>query len=278
MAMSMRSRGAAAAARRSRSGVRPAYEDFKPTSELKHEEGVDVLLYHLPGFVKEQIRIIAESKGILRVHGERLIANNKWSRFQEEVAVPEDCNLGEIRAKFDDGVLRITMPRAIKKQNNQPQRITEKETNKTHDEEQPSTLPSATQSSTIHEKPQLPKDDSKPTTTSADHKMFYDDKKNVESKEVGNNDGHDVNNLKEKNKMNGRNNNSNDNEEKNGANTNKSNEGYGFTKLKNLTKSQVTRRILDEDRQLLVNMGAAILVIMALGASISLSLGFGEEF
>lgn len=113
MAMSMRSRGAAATMNRSRSGVRPVYEDFKPVSEWKHEEAVDILLYHLPGFVKEQIRILAESRGILRVRGERSTIGNKWSRFQEEVLVPEDCNMSEIRAKFEGGILQITMPKKM---------------------------------------------------------------------------------------------------------------------------------------------------------------------
>ncbi|KAK9733118.1 hypothetical protein RND81_04G044700 [Saponaria officinalis] len=267
MAMSMRSRGAAAAARRSRTGVRPVYDDFKPASELKHEEGVDVLLFHLPGFVKEQIRIIAESKGILRVHGERLIANNKWSRFQEEVKVPEDCNLSEIRAKFENDILKITMPKnIINKKQNIPH-IIEKETNKVNNEP-----------SSMHEKPQIshntnndnnyPKNESPPQPK----KLIDDDiKAFVESKDVGN-EGMTSKSVVEKT-----------NEDKIGHEENEEekegvkNEGYGLSKLKNLTKSHVTRR-LDEDRQLLMNMGAAILVIMALGASISYSLGSGEYF
>lgn len=65
------------------------------------------------GFVKDQIRIIAESRGILRVRGERFLCSNKWSRFQEEVVVPEDCNMSEIRAKFEGGILQITMPKKV---------------------------------------------------------------------------------------------------------------------------------------------------------------------
>ena len=49
MAMSMRSRGGVAGGSRSRRGVRPVYEDFKPMSEWKHEDGNDILLYQLPG-------------------------------------------------------------------------------------------------------------------------------------------------------------------------------------------------------------------------------------
>ncbi|XP_021773388.1 inactive protein RESTRICTED TEV MOVEMENT 2-like [Chenopodium quinoa] len=109
--MNMRPRGAGTGARRSRLSAAPVYEDFKPTFEWKHDEGASILLYHLPGFAKEQIRIVAESSGILRVRGERLVTSNRWSRFQEEVVVPKDCNMSEIRAKFEAGILTITMPK-----------------------------------------------------------------------------------------------------------------------------------------------------------------------
>ncbi|GAB4855205.1 hypothetical protein Ancab_023831 [Ancistrocladus abbreviatus] len=92
-------------------GTRPVYEDFKPMPEWQHEEGADVLLLHLPGFMKEQLRILADSRGILRIRGERLVAGNKRSRFQEEIQVPEDCTINEIRAKFERGILRVTMPK-----------------------------------------------------------------------------------------------------------------------------------------------------------------------
>ncbi|XP_021759685.1 inactive protein RESTRICTED TEV MOVEMENT 2-like [Chenopodium quinoa] len=109
--MNMRPRGTGTGARRSRLSATPVYEDFKPTFEWKHEEGASILLYHLPGFAKEQIRIVAESSGILRVRGERLVTSNRWSRFQEEAMVPKDCNMSDIRAKFEGGILTITMPK-----------------------------------------------------------------------------------------------------------------------------------------------------------------------
>ncbi|CAO2833062.1 unnamed protein product [Amaranthus hypochondriacus] len=103
----MRSRGG-----RPRSGGRPQYEDFTPASEWNYEQGVSILLFHLPGFKKEEIRIISEN-GVLRVRGERHGGGNKWIRFQEEVVVPQDCKTNEIRAKFEAGILRISMPKNI---------------------------------------------------------------------------------------------------------------------------------------------------------------------
>ncbi|XP_074310102.1 uncharacterized protein LOC141645811 [Silene latifolia] len=292
---SMRSRGGAAGARRPRVGVRPVYEDFKPMSEWKHEKGVDSLLYHLPGFVKEQIRIIAESKGILRVHGERLVEGNKWSRFQEEVVVPEGCNLSEIRAKFEDGTLRIIMPnKNLKVENNQ--HTVEKEVNKIRDPP----ASSATPSSFMHQKPQEPKVNLPSTPTlpnnnaekspitanvpqhlgplnnvsEPQHKELHDatniDSKKVTHEEISTNLNKNNEINKQKYKMN-----DGVGDRKKDNIVDKINESQGFSNLKNLAKGHIPRR-LDEDRQLLMNMGAAILVIMALGASITYSLGLGD--
>ncbi|GMH10237.1 hypothetical protein Nepgr_012078 [Nepenthes gracilis] len=97
---------------RPRAGVRPVFEDFKPGFEWKDEGGSDILILNLPGFVKQQIRVVADgSRRTLTLRGERLVAGNKWSRFHEEIPVPEDASMGDIRAKFERGVLRITVPK-----------------------------------------------------------------------------------------------------------------------------------------------------------------------
>ncbi|XP_059649324.1 inactive protein RESTRICTED TEV MOVEMENT 2-like [Cornus florida] len=86
-------------------------EVFKPVSERKEEEGADILAVYLPGFMSEQIKISVEGQNTLRVTGERLDGANKWSRFQEDYPIPENCNTRDIRANFEGGTLAITMPR-----------------------------------------------------------------------------------------------------------------------------------------------------------------------
>ncbi|KAM0063015.1 putative alpha crystallin/Hsp20 domain, HSP20-like chaperone [Helianthus debilis subsp. tardiflorus] len=93
--------------------VNRVYEQFKPMSEWRQEDGYDTLLVYLPGFQKEYIKVATEELNIVRVRGERLVAENKWSRFQEDYRVPENCEMRGIRAKFDGGILTITMPRKI---------------------------------------------------------------------------------------------------------------------------------------------------------------------
>ncbi|KAL8217738.1 hypothetical protein R6Q57_021111 [Mikania cordata] len=93
--------------------INRVYEEFKPMSERRQEEDHDLLLLYLPGFQKEYIKVTTEDVYIVRIRGERLVSENKWSRFQEDYRAPENCEMRGIRAKFDGGILTITMPRKI---------------------------------------------------------------------------------------------------------------------------------------------------------------------
>ncbi|XP_059312313.1 inactive protein RESTRICTED TEV MOVEMENT 2-like isoform X2 [Lycium ferocissimum] len=99
-----------------RPGVRPVYEDFRPISERHQEERAEKLLIFLPGFLKESLRVSTEGKNTVRVRGERFVGGNKWNRFQEDYQAPENCNLRGIHAKFENGILIITMPCKMPKQ------------------------------------------------------------------------------------------------------------------------------------------------------------------
>ncbi|GER34590.1 heat shock family protein [Striga asiatica] len=114
--MAMRPRGGSASNPRRGArtgGVRPVYEDFRPVSEWKQDNESHILNIYLPGFMKEQIRVSTEGQNIIRVRGERLVGGNKWSRFLEEFQVPEDGVMNSIRAKFQGGVLVITVPKRV---------------------------------------------------------------------------------------------------------------------------------------------------------------------
>nr|GMD01330.1 inactive protein RESTRICTED TEV MOVEMENT 2-like [Ipomoea batatas]GMD19363.1 inactive protein RESTRICTED TEV MOVEMENT 2-like [Ipomoea batatas]GME17547.1 inactive protein RESTRICTED TEV MOVEMENT 2-like [Ipomoea batatas] len=111
--MAMRPRGGAGAGP-NRPGrtttVRPVYETFTPVFQRQQDEEAEKLIIYLPGFSKENIKVSTEGKTTLKVRGERLIGNNKWNRFLEEFQAPEDCNMRGIHARFDNGILTITMP------------------------------------------------------------------------------------------------------------------------------------------------------------------------
>ncbi|CAI9781692.1 unnamed protein product [Fraxinus pennsylvanica] len=86
------------------------YEIFQPMSEWQQKGESDVLILYLPGFLKEQLKAETD-RNIIRVSGERLVAGNKWNRFREEFQIPENCETKSIHAKFHGGILTITLPR-----------------------------------------------------------------------------------------------------------------------------------------------------------------------
>ncbi|KAL6005139.1 hypothetical protein ACLOJK_005701 [Asimina triloba] len=90
-----------------------AYEDFEPELVEAHKDGTDTILISLPGFRKEQIRVQLDGYGYLKISGEQQVSGNKWSRFRKEARVPERCDVNQIRATLDNGVLHITMPRLV---------------------------------------------------------------------------------------------------------------------------------------------------------------------
>ncbi|KAB2614347.1 inactive protein RESTRICTED TEV MOVEMENT 2 [Pyrus ussuriensis x Pyrus communis] len=99
---------------RPRQTNRPTYEDFQPRFELKEEQEAYIVLVHLPGFVKEQVRITIEhNPNVIRVHGQRPLGNNKSSRFNQTFPIQENCDVSKIDAKFNDGILTITIPKPV---------------------------------------------------------------------------------------------------------------------------------------------------------------------
>ncbi|MCL7035169.1 hypothetical protein MKW94_028661 [Papaver nudicaule] len=95
---------------RPRTRARRSYVEFEPSSELVEEKGSETLLIELTGFSKEQAKVQLEPSGNLKVSGERPLGNNKWSRFEKHFQISSNCNIDEIRATFEDGVLFIIMP------------------------------------------------------------------------------------------------------------------------------------------------------------------------
>ncbi|KAL5218528.1 hypothetical protein ABZP36_019212 [Zizania latifolia] len=62
-------------------------------------------------FKREEIRVQVDNHGHLRTRGERLVAGNRWSKFQKDFQLPANCNVDGIRAKFENNTLTITLPK-----------------------------------------------------------------------------------------------------------------------------------------------------------------------
>ncbi|RZC78954.1 hypothetical protein C5167_003873 [Papaver somniferum] len=137
------------------------YEEFQPLSSLKHEDSSDTLSLTLPGYRKEQIKVQIDSFGTLKITGERpLGVSNKWSQFRKDFRTPANCKTGEIRAKFENEVLNIIMPKTTTGQPPTPA-VNVTSTSRPSDQVAPPTSANPTPKTTTT----TPTHDHKPTST-----------------------------------------------------------------------------------------------------------------
>lgn len=87
------------------------FEDFDPAVEWSRAAEADAVKITLPGFKREEIRVLVDNHGHLRTRGERPVAGSRWSRFQKDFKLPDNCNVDGIRAKFESETLTITLPK-----------------------------------------------------------------------------------------------------------------------------------------------------------------------
>ncbi|KAJ4908810.1 Protein RESTRICTED TEV MOVEMENT 2 [Raphanus sativus] len=93
-------------------GLGVQYEDFVPKSEWKDQPEATVLTIDLPGFTKEQIKVTyVHTSRMIRVTGERLLGDRRWSRFNEVFTVPQNCLVDKIHGSLKNNALTITMPK-----------------------------------------------------------------------------------------------------------------------------------------------------------------------
>ncbi|KAL1201414.1 Protein RESTRICTED TEV MOVEMENT 2 [Cardamine amara subsp. amara] len=88
------------------------YEDLVPKSEWKDQPEATLLNIDLPGFTKEQIKVTyVHTSKMIRVTGERPLADRRWSRFNEVFSVPQNSLVDKIHGSFKNNVLTITIPK-----------------------------------------------------------------------------------------------------------------------------------------------------------------------
>nr|XP_004246713.1 inactive protein RESTRICTED TEV MOVEMENT 2 [Solanum lycopersicum] len=132
------------------------YEDFVPTTELVQEQDSDTLLLDLTGFRKEQVRVQLTRTGVVKISGQRPVAENKWLRFQKDFPVSQNCDRTKISAKFENGILYVKQPKLI---TTSPQK---------KDQELPTS------------DPQQPNDEPQPTSQKKDEQQTQDEKTQTE--------------------------------------------------------------------------------------------------
>lgn len=69
-------------------------------------------------FKKEHLKVKIDTHGNLKVSGERPlgVGGDRWRRFQKLFRMADDCITTDIKAKFDNGILSVAMPKLIRDQ------------------------------------------------------------------------------------------------------------------------------------------------------------------
>jgi HSP20 family protein len=100
-------------------------QNFTPAVDLWETAASYELEVALPGLKKENINVEFE-EGVLRVSGERAFkkenqghkyhrVENLYGKFKRSFQLPEHVDASAISAQFEDGVLRITVPKVEEK-------------------------------------------------------------------------------------------------------------------------------------------------------------------
>ncbi|XP_074574040.1 uncharacterized protein LOC141830526 [Curcuma longa] len=89
------------------------YDEFTPPHELVQKDDEELFIINLTGFAKEQlsVQVKRRSRKVV-ITGERPLADgNRWCRLHKELTVPDCCNIRDVGAKFNDGVLCLSLPK-----------------------------------------------------------------------------------------------------------------------------------------------------------------------
>lgn len=71
------------------------------------------LFFFFTGFTKEQLRVQLTRTRVLKISGTRPVGDNKWSSFQKDFPVSDNCETNKITAKFEEGILYVRQPKLI---------------------------------------------------------------------------------------------------------------------------------------------------------------------
>ncbi len=103
-------------------GVRFEIGDFTPRVDISEDDKNIYLHAELPGIAKEDVKVSVNEERILTLKGEKnrkeTVENKNFVRiernygsFTRSFVLPENVNFEAVEAKFENGVLEVTLPK-----------------------------------------------------------------------------------------------------------------------------------------------------------------------
>lgn len=107
--------------------------EWKPTADIIESEKEYLIKAELPEVTKENVKVDVE-EGVLTLRGERKYEKKDESEkmqrmerfygtFERTFALPEDVEIGKIKAEFRDGILTLHLPRIPKVERTPPVQV-----------------------------------------------------------------------------------------------------------------------------------------------------------
>lgn len=99
----------------------PATMGWRPVCDIYHSNGDLVVNVELPGVEPADVAVEFD-EGMLRITGEkieeiqvdddkdRFVRERRYGSFRRDLVLPEGVHATEIKARFDNGVLTVTVP------------------------------------------------------------------------------------------------------------------------------------------------------------------------
>jgi HSP20 family protein len=97
-----------------------SFSGWSPALDVYQDKDHFTVVAELPGFKKDQIELSLH-QGALTISGERKQENadkegvrseRYFGRFQRTVTLPAPVNADQVRASFQDGILKVELPKA----------------------------------------------------------------------------------------------------------------------------------------------------------------------
>ncbi|CAA3024629.1 Hypothetical predicted protein [Olea europaea subsp. europaea] len=250
----------------SRFHYRSEYEIFQPMSEWQQDEESDILILYLPGFMKEQLKAETD-RNIVRVRGERLVAGgiltitlprktggtigdkDKKRDFQQPILQSKTRSDSKPQQEHDNSPDK----KSLETLTPQKSRFKEENDRKKNDEAKARTAISEKSLEKIVEQERRSTEKSElPTDAEIVTKMIVEKENTKKDKAIE------------------------DKESKGKQRTNPSIIDSAILTLEKYKKAVKGFAECKEKRRLLVNMGATVLVIMALGVLVSYAIKSGK--